>query len=112
MKKLIALVLTTAMLIPTAAGAHDWRHDGFRDGHRHFYRDRHFRFSSFGYPGFGYYPRVRTVVTVGYPFGYSPYGYGYPYGYAYPYAYGYPAYYGYAGYGYGAYGCSNPAAAA
>jgi hypothetical protein len=119
MKKLIALALSAAILFPTAAGARDWDHDGDRDGHHHFRRD--FRFNNFGYRSFGYYPRVRTVISVGYPYGYSPYGYaypygyGYPYGYAYPNAYGYPAYaygYGYPGYGYGSYGCGNPAAGA
>ena len=127
MKKLIALALSTAIVaLPTAANA-QWHHD--RDGYHHFNRDpdhdgdrdfgfRHHRFRNFGFP------RVRTVISVGAPFGY--YGaYGYPYGYGYaPYAYGYPAYgygYGYpvyAGYGYGypgyygyGYGC-NPAAGA
>jgi hypothetical protein len=117
MKKLIALALTAAMIIPTAANARDWDHDGDRDGHHHFRRD--FRFNNFGYRSFGYYPRFRTVISVGYPYGYyGGYGYyPYAYGYGYPYAYGYPAYYGY-GYGYpaygygGYYGCGNPAAGA
>jgi hypothetical protein len=118
MKKLIALALSTAIVaLPTAANA-QWHHD--RDGDHHFRHDRDFRFRSFGFP------RVRTVVSVGVPFGYYgaygyPYGYGYaPYAYGYPayaYGYGYPAYaygyapygYGYPGYGYRGYGC-NPGA--
>jgi hypothetical protein len=117
MKKLIALVLSTAILLPTAAGARDWDHDGDRGGHHRFFRDGgRFRFNNFGYRSFGYYPRFRTVVTVGYPYGYSPYGYAYPYGYGYPAYYGYPGYaygYGCPAYGYGGYyGCGNPAAGA
>jgi hypothetical protein len=137
MKKLIALALSSAMIaLPSVANAQDWHHGRDGDHHRSYDRGgRHdIRYGGYGYRNYGYArPRIRTVVSVGVPYGgyyggygYPGYAYGYPAyapGYAYPgyaYGYGYPAYnYGYAypGYGYPGYApygyrCGNPAAGA
>jgi hypothetical protein len=134
MKKFVVLALSTAIIaLPGTANAQDWHHG--RDGDHHHSFDRHrdsdFRFRGARFRSFAY-PRVRTIVSVGVPYGYyggygypayGYQGYGYPgYGYAsgygypaYAYGYGYPAYnygYGYPGYAPYGYRCGNPAAGA
>src|SRR3954469_8569104 len=88
MQKLIALGVSAAALLalPTTADARDWGRSGNwdrqnysynrgrdRDGDR--YRDRYRRYSGYGYRNYGYaYPRVRTVISIGYPGYYGGYG--------------------------------------
>ena len=114
MKKLIALALSSAivMTLPAAANARGWDHRGDWGGRYYSHHRHHGGFRHFGYVDYGFgYAYPRTVISIGYP----AYGYGYS-PYAYPAYYGYPSYgyapYGYPPYSYGAYGCGNPAAGA